>query len=308
MCLYDILLTYYRGYDILSILKGEKMKIPIRERKYFGLIGYPLAHSISPFIHKELFKRSGIVGDYDLIEVERGSIYSVYENDLILLDGFNVTIPYKVDILPLLDRLSSRAKIFGSVNTVGIKDMKATGYNTDCIGFIKALGYGKMDLAGSVLVLGCGGVSRMFAYECAIAGAELTIAVRKTSIEKAKTLSKEIEEKLKYPSKVVALDELEQGYDMILNGTPVGMYPNVDECPVSEEIIKRSKAVFDAIYNPEETKLISFAKKHGLKYINGLPMLVWQAAAAEEIWNEIKFSNEDVDEVIERAKEYLKNE
>ena len=86
------------------------------------------------------------------------------------------------------------------------------------------------------------------------------------------------------------------------------MYPNIDGCPVDEEVIKKSKAVFDAIYNPSETKLISYARKHGLKFLGGLPMLVWQAVVAEEIWNNVKYSKNDIDNIIDVVRKELENE
>ena len=284
------------------------MGIPIRDKMHYGLIGMPLGHSLSPFIHAQLQKCAGIVGDYNLIEIEKEKLESRFKNELLKLDGFNVTIPYKTDIIPFLDSLSNRAELFGAVNTVDIKSGKAKGYNTDCIGFVRAIGNSDAELAGNVLILGCGGVARMFACESAIAGAEVALAVRKQSFEKAEKLSVELKTKLSSDIKIADINTVNGSYDLIINATPVGMYPNTDESPVSEDVIKNASAVFDAIYNPLETKLIKTAKENGKKYMNGLPMLVWQAAAAEEIWNDIEFSSEDIDYVIKLSEERLRDE
>ena len=284
------------------------MGIPLREKKRFALIGCPLGHSISPFIHAELQKRAGIIADYELIETDKSELEKCFENTLCALDGFNVTIPHKTDIIPLLDSVSKRAELFGSVNTVSVKNGKTKGYNTDCTGFLRALGGAELDLKGSVLILGCGGVSRMFLFESAIAGADITLAVRRSGLLKAESLRNELMEKLNCDFKVTELDKVDKGYDLIINGTPVGMYPNTESSPLCEKAVSLSKAVFDAVYNPAETKLIKFAKQNGLKYLNGLPMLVWQAAAAEEIWNDTEFSEKEIEEVIRLSEEYMKNE
>ena len=229
---------------------------------------------------------------------------SFYEK-LKRLNGFNITIPHKINIIPLLDKLSPKAKLFGSVNTVDIKDNKTIGYNTDCDGFLRSLEAENIKLAGNVLICGSGGVSRMFAFESALAGAEVTLAVRNSSLNAANDIKKEMQEKLSKDCNIIFLSEAKGGYDLIINGTPVGMYPNIDNSPLEEKVIKSSKAVFDAIYNPIETKFIKYAREGGLKYVNGLPMLVWQAAVAEEIWNDVKFSKEDINKVIDITKKEL---
>ena len=267
-------------------------------KKSFALIGYPLGHSLSSVIHSELFRIKETDADYSLIELEPECLASSFEK-LKKLNGFNVTIPHKTNIIPFLDELSEKAELFGAVNTVDIKQGKATGYNTDCIGFINALKGADIELGGDVLICGAGGVSRMFAFESALARANITFAVRESSLKKAEALKEELEEKLNAKSKIVLLNEAGRDYDLIINGTPAGMFPNVNSCPLSEETVKSSKAVFDAIYNPRKTLLLKYAEQAGIKYQNGLSMLVWQAAAAEEIWNNIKFDEKDIEKVIQ---------
>lgn len=274
------------------------MKLEFENKKQFGLIGYPLGHSMSAVIHNELFKISDISADYSLIEVAPEVLSETFKTDLKSLCGFNVTIPHKINIIPELDELSTRAELFGSVNTVQHLGDKFIGHNTDCSGFIRALEMADIALGGNVLLLGCGGVARMIAFEAILADANLTIAVRTSDLEVAGILQKEIMDKLGKEVDVIDLNDIKGEYDLIVNGTPVGMYPNIEACPLDESIIKSSKAVFDVIYNPIETKLIKYAKEAGIKCSGGLSMLVWQAAVAEEIWNGVKFSFDDINKVI----------
>ena len=271
--------------------------------KEFALIGYPLGHSLSPQIHSSLFKAADIGADYKLIEIPPESLSASFE-ELKKLGGFNVTIPHKTNIIPLLDELSDKARLFGAVNTVEFRAGKAIGHNTDCIGFLRALDSAGIELKGKVLICGCGGVSRMFAFESAQKGCDVTFAIRKSSLEKFQKLCAELEEKLGAKSNVVFFDNAGGGYDLIINGTPVGMFPKVENCPLSEETVKSSEAVFDSIYNPDETVLLRYAREAGIKHQNGLSMLVYQAAAAEEIWNEVRFDEADIIRVIETITNY----
>ena len=272
--------------------------------KLFGLTGYPLGHSLSPVIHGELFKLAGIDGEYKLYEIapeNLGEGIASLKNNLC---GFNVTIPHKVEVIPFLDKLDERAALFGAVNTVKV-GKETVGYNTDCIGFLRSLEMAGIALEGSVLVCGAGGVARMFAFEAALAGCDLTIAARDEDIPAANVIKAEIREKLNREAQVLNLRDVSEGYDLIINGTPVGMYPFVNACVLPKEIIERSRAVFDAIYNPGETQLIKYAKAAGIQYSNGLSMLVLQAVAAEEIWNNITFSADDIKKVIKTTETEL---
>ncbi|MGN1328222.1 MAG: shikimate dehydrogenase [Eubacterium sp.] len=265
--------------------------------KKFCLIGYPLGHSMSPVIHKELFKINSIDASYELNEISPEDLTDAFRL-LREYDGFNVTIPHKTEIIPCLDELSDRAELFGAVNTVGIRDGKAEGHNTDCYGFLRALDMAGITLGGKALVCGSGGVSRMFAFESVLAGADLTIAVRDDDIEAAMLIKEEIKDKLEKDVQVKRLDDVDGEYDILINGTPVGMFPRVDACVLPKEKVQKCKAVFDAVYNPRETLLIKYAKEAGIKCSNGLPMLVWQAAVAQEIWFGVKFDMADIRNVL----------
>jgi len=273
----------------------------MNNKNRFALIGYPLGHSLSPAIHAELFKIADKNASYELIEIAPESLEKSADV-LKTLGGFNVTIPHKTNIIPLLDELSERAALFGAVNTVDNKNGKLIGYNTDCIGFLRALSGAGVELKGRVLICGCGGVSRMFAFESALAGCDITFGVREKSIYKCRLLCDELKSKTDKDSKIVIIDEINEGYDLIINGTPVGMFPNVDASPLRREVVEKSGAVFDSIYNPGETVLLRYAREAGIKHRNGLPMLVWQAAAAEEIWNGVNFGADEINGVINKLR------
>lgn len=272
--------------------------------KNFGLTGYPLGHSMSPIIHRELCALAGIDADYRLFEISPEELGGKI-GELKKLTGFNVTIPHKIEIIKYLDGLDERASLFGAVNTVKADGEALKGFNTDCFGFLRALSMAGIALSGDVLVCGAGGVSRMFAFEAALADCRLTIAVRKDDIPFARQIKAEIREKLNKDCLVMLLSEVSDGYDLIINGTPLGMFPNVDASVLPRETVIKSKAVFDAVYNPQETLFIKYAKEGGLKYTNGLPMLVWQAAVAEEIWNGVEFTVDDIKKVLEITQKEL---
>ena len=264
--------------------------------KSFALIGCPLGHTKSPAIHHMLMEAAGIVGSYTAREVaDIGSA-----EFLASLDGYNVTIPHKTAIIPLLDELDERAALFGAVNTVKNENGRSIGYNTDCAGFLRALEGAEIPLGGRVLILGSGGVSRMFAFESVLVGAEVTIAARNAA--KALEIKKEIKEKTKKDCRIITLSTVGGAYDLIINGTPVGMFPNVKESPLPREVVAQAGAVFDAVYNPAETLLLRYAREAGVKHLNGLPMLVWQAAVAQEIWNGVKFHDNAVGDIIEQLR------
>ena len=136
-------------------------------------------------------------------------------------------------------------------------------------------------------------------------GTDLTIAVRNADVEAGLQIKNEIKEKLNRDITLITLDKVEGSFDLIVNGTPVGMYPNTDACVLPKEKVQCAKAVFDAVYNPMETQLIKFAREAGIKCSNGLPMLVWQAAVAQEIWFDVRFTMEQVKAVLEITEKEL---
>lgn len=266
----------------------------------YTLIGYPLGHSMSPWIHERLFQLSGKQADYSLTEIPPEKLETKIP-ELKKLNGFNITIPYKTEIIPFLDKLDESAELYHSVNCVAVNsDGKAFGYNTDCAGFVRSV----PSLGGKVLLIGCGGVGRMMAIEAVIRGAELTIS--EPNQEKAETLVQEI--KTIRPEAQIRLadaSQLEESFDLIMNASPVGMFPKVNHCPVSDNLIQKCTAVFDVIYNPTETLFMKKAKAAGKITVGGAAMLVWQAVRAHEIWYYSKFQKEDIENLISEMEQEI---
>lgn len=270
----------------------------------YAIIGYPLGHSMSPFIHRRLFDLAGISAEYDMLQISAEELESKFEL-LKTYSGFNVTIPHKVNIIKMCSNIIGVAKIYSSVNCVKCGS-KIEGYNTDAEGFLKTFEHYGTELSGKVALLGAGGVARTALYECANKGCKITIAVRNQGRPAAEALASEVKEKVKTSDiNVVLLSELSGEYDIIINATPVGMYPNIDATPVSDEVINGSRAVFDLVYNPSETKLLKTARDMGKAAMGGMPMLVWQAAAAHSIWYGAHFSKSDIDKLINDSQLYM---
>jgi len=271
----------------------------------YALLGYPLGHTMSPPIHKRLFELEGKDAEYEVCELppEKLAEKAGYLNSLC---GYNITIPYKVDIIKYLDGLDETAMRYNSVNCVVNRDGRTVGHNTDCSGFLRSLEAGGADLGGKVLQIGCGGVGRMMAIEAALHGAELTIVALPEFVPGAEAAAEEAKKLApKAKIKVITHDKISGEFDLLMNASPVGMYPKTDNCPVTEDVIKSCKCVFDVIYNPNTTRLMELAQKNGIKAIGGMAMLVWQAAVAHEIWSGAKYRDEDIEVIIEDMKKEL---
>ena len=272
--------------------------------KHFAVIGHPIGHTMSPFIHAELFRLNGIDGDYAIVDIAPDTLGTEIPRLLRELDGFNVTIPYKSAVIPFLDAVEGVAKEYGSVNTVRCADR--SGRTTDPTGFVRALAAADIPLSGHVAILGAGGVCRVFAGEAARAGCSVTFGVLESDIPSAEAIIAGI--RAYHPdfrAEVVRITELRGTFDLLVNATPVGMYPKVNAMPVDRELLKSCAAVFDAVYNPENTALLTAAREAGCKAQGGMPMLVWQAAAAQEIWMGVEFDPQEVVKVIASATEYM---
>ena len=271
----------------------------------YCVIGKSLPHTASPFIHNHLMRLRGISGQYSVKEFPDG-LFRQDITELSRLAGFNVTIPFKTEIIPFLEQVDKSAQLYNSVNTIKSTGGKMYGYNTDCLGFLGVLELIDCRLEGRVLVLGNGGVARTAAFESVRAGAQLTIAGRSES----KCLKLRSEVLAKFPKasvKTACLSEISGEYDLLVNCTPVGMYPNVGECPVNESVIEKCACVYDMIYNPKETELIRKAARMGKKCSSGMSMLVIQAAQAQKIWNNVDFSQEELLDLVEKTNRFLED-
>ena len=267
--------------------------------KHYGLLGFPLRHTMSPPIHQRLFELEGVSDfDYTLKEYSPEEL-SEKISDVLALDGFNITIPHKVEIIKYIDELADSAKRYNSVNCVVKKDGRYIGYNTDCDGFLRSIEAAGGKLDGTVLQCGCGGVGRMIAIECVRHGAKLTVSVPEgfeDTVEPVKEYARA--NGFSDDIKVVHPSEIEGKFDTLINASPVGMFPKIENCPVTEDIIANCGFVFDVIYNPERTKLMQTAEKHGIKTCGGMAMLVWQAVVAHEIWSGANYSDSDIAKLI----------
>lgn len=275
-------------------------------RLKFAVVGHPIGHTMSPFIHNRLFELSGIEADYTALDIAPENFEREYRETLSNLCGYNLTIPHKQRVIPLLSQLDEKAKLYGSVNTVSNLGSEPKGFTTDPDGFVAALALSDIPLAGRVVVAGCGGVARTMAFEALFAGAELELAVRSQSIPKAESLKSELENHFgKGRVKVCALSELDGKIDLFVNGTPVGMIPNSDSQPIGDAQLKNCANVYDAVYNPLNTVLVRKARANGSKAEGGMSMLVLQAAKAQEHWFNSKFDPDEIKRLCRDAAEEL---
>jgi len=249
----------------------------------YGLIGHPLGHSLSPYIHERIMEATGISGRYELYDLSPQDFAKDLPVLLRDLQGFNCTIPYKMDVIPFLDSLDETASRCCAVNTV----MNRRGYNTDRDGFLSV---GIAMTGKKVLILGAGGVSRMMAYEALAQQAKIWICARNP--QKAHKLAAELIAEGAKEVYVLPEEELQMvndnsagDLDVILNGTPLGMWPFCGELASPPSIFRAGQQVFDTVYNPAATKWVLHAKKNGARASGGLSMLFWQAVAAEKIWH-----------------------
>lgn len=244
--------------------------------KKFVLIGEKLGHSCSPKIHKLTMKNLDVDGDYSLLELQKNEIPNVIDNIRRgKLSGMNVTIPYKIEVMKYLDVITPEAKEIGAVNTVALEDGKLVGYNTDYWGFKYTLDKIKVDIKEQIcVVLGGGGSARAVIKVLEDLGGITYLVSR--SPEKLKDAFSNFKK-----LKVISYEELKKlKGELIVNTTPVGMYPNVDTCVVEESVITNFSQAIDLIYNPRETLFLSRSENGE----NGLYMLVGQAVKAQEIW------------------------
>ncbi len=262
----------------------------------YTLIGHPLGHSMSPFIHEKLFALSGREASYTLTDIAPEDLNS-RAGELRELCGFNVTIPHKITVIDLIDELDESAKRYNSVNCVANVEGKLIGYNTDCDGFTMSVSDYPMD--GRVLLIGCGGVGRMIATEALRAGADLTIGIIPQDKKLVETFIEEATAKIT-DAKVSYLvtGEIDDKFDVIINASPVGMSPKVDVCPVPERLIDKAEYFFDVIYNPTKTVFLKKALAQGKVARGGAAMLVQQAVKAHEIWNGDMYTKAQIDDII----------
>jgi shikimate dehydrogenase len=254
-----------------------------------GLIGYPVSHSLSPKIQSAALAACGLDGEYSLFPIYPDDKQGL--KDLLArvrngeITGLNVTIPHKQNVIEFLDELTPTGKAIGAVNIIYKREEKLVGGNTDAPGFLsdlkKFIGNRELGIGKSALVLGAGGSARSVAYALLNDGWRLTIAARR--IEQAQQLTQTF---MSYQLPITAFKDLQPStFDLIVNTTPLGMTPNIDQSPLPENItLAKTIMIYDLVYNPRETKLVREARAQGLSATTGLGMLIEQAALGFELW------------------------
>ncbi len=269
-------------------------------KQFFAVIGHPIGHTMSPFIHKKLFDLSEKDFDYRVFDILPENLSDEFYKILKALNGFNITIPHKEAIIPMVDEIDESALKYNAVNCVLNRNGKSYGCSTDAFGFVKAIETAGVELKGKVLVLGAGGAAKTLAREAFDSGCEITIAVRESGLERAEKLKKWLCGTGRKVT-VCTLSDVCGQFDLVVNATPVGMYPKTDAMPITEAQLKNCKAVFDAVYNPEKTLLLKTAETFGIKTVGGMAMLVWQAVKAHEFWYGAQFDTDDIETIIADA-------
>lgn len=245
----------------------------------YGLIGYPLGHSFSARFFNDKFNNEHIDAHYSLFPIENIAVLPELIESHPELVGLNVTIPYKEKVIPYLDSISEEAQEIGAVNTIKFQKQqcdsssstKLKGYNTDAEGFRKSIeNFIPSDIKGS-LILGTGGASKAVEYVLKNKGIDI-LHVSRYKRDNTITYSEITEDILRR-------------YPLIINATPVGMYPNIDDKPdIPYHYLDHNNYCFDLIYNPEETLFLKLASAHGAHTKGGLEMLIYQAIEAWNIW------------------------
>lgn len=263
----------------------------ISETKLLCIIGNPLTHSLSPIMHNTVFKVMKINAKYLAFEVKEQELEETV-NRLIAehFIGFNVTIPYKEKIINYIDNLDNTAQMVGAVNTVKVAKDRLIGYNTDVFGVIKTFEIQKIDIADrKVLLFGAGGAAKSVIVAFNRLGVNQILIVNRSQ-SRAINLIRQMEKKVKLKLEFVKetnLNEIAGEADIIVNATPVGMYPQEQDMIIQKQLIKKKHVVFDLVYNPIKTNLLKVAEKRGAIALSGIDMLVYQGAEALKIWLDI---------------------
>lgn len=248
-----------------------------------GLLGEKLSHSLSPKIHMMALGAMGRAGSYDLIEVAPEDLPAFMQalKDG-AFDGINVTIPYKKAVMPFLDALSQSARRIGAVNTILREGSTLTGYNTDYDGFGALLAANFIGVSGEdFAVLGSGGAAHSVLARLADHKAKSITLVSRNPMAAGQAFS---QSSFAVPFETAGYGALDLRGKIVVNTTPVGMYPNAGVSPITAAALSGCKAVVDLIYNPCKTRLMQDAEAKGIPAVNGLFMLVAQGLKAEEIW------------------------
>ena len=264
----------------------------------YELIGYPLVDSLYQIIHKRLFELAGVEAEYGLRELAPENLKDSFDS-LKKLNGFTIASPHRAPIIEMCDWISETAQRHGCVNCIKTENGKSIGYNTEAFALVKSVENMKGNSSSDVCLLGCGNMGRMAAIEAAFLASRLTIAVREEDIPAANRIKAEVEElSAKCRVEVIRLDQVKGGYDLLINSTPVGMYPSPWLSPLKKEQLEGVKFLLDAVYRPAETALVRDAKELGITTATGMSLLVLQAVGSHEVWNHSKYDDADIELLI----------
>lgn len=256
------------------------------------IIGSPVDHSKSPYMHNLAFEKLGLDYAYMAFDIKEGSLKQGVDGLRTLnVRGFNITMPHKQEVMKYLDKIEEDAKLIGAVNTVLNNNGKLIGYNTDGKGFIKSLEERNVKyIDEKIVIIGAGGAAKAIAIELALKGVENIVIVNRT-LEKAEAISHTINKNIEgSESRSLVLDEKllkEELKDasILINTTSVGMGDSIDKNIIkNEDTLDKDLFVADLIYNPVKTKFLSMAEEKGCRIMNGLDMLVYQGALVFKIW------------------------
>ena len=270
------------------------------ETRHLGIIGYPVEHSYSPKMHNYISEMTGNNYVYSAYCVKKEDLKSAIEGIKAMgFSGVNVTAPHKFEVMQYIDVLSPKAKLFQSVNTVVNKDGILYGYNTDADGFYASLKRKGCNITGKdVLILGAGGASQPVVLLFASEGAKSITVINRTR-KNAEKLAGYVYDATGF---LVDCDIKLKHYDVIINTTSAGMYPNVNEAPqIDMSLIDETSYAADMIYNPEETLFLKRAKEAGAKTLNGLGMLIYQGIIAYELFTGQKLGDNIFDKILKNV-------
>lgn len=240
-----------------------------------GLLGKDISYSFSRTYFKKKFENENIKNtSYENFDIDNIDLFPSIIKNTKGLKGLNVTIPYKEQVIPFLDKVNKKAKAIGAVNTIRLtKTGKLVGYNTDCYGFKKTLKPFIKSHHKKALILGTGGASKAIAYTLDEMGITYQYVSRKLS------------DGVGFSYETLTEDDISDN-QIIINATPLGTFPNIEDCPnIPYHAINEKHILFDLIYNPEETKFLKLGNKNRATTINGFFMLEFQAEKAWSIWN-----------------------
>lgn len=243
--------------------------------KKLGLLGKNISYSFSRTYFKKKFEDENIKNiSYENFDIENIDLFPSIIKNTKGLKGLNVTIPYKEQVIPFLEKINKKAKAIGAVNTIKItKKGKLVGYNTDSYGFKNSLKPFVKSQHKKALILGTGGASKAVAYTLKDMGISY------------KYVSRRLSEGVDFSYDTLTENDIIEN-QIIINCTPLGTFPNIEDCPnIPYSVINKNHILFDLIYNPEETKFLQQGKQKGATIINGLNMLRFQAEKSWSIWN-----------------------